>query len=222
MIYKSAAMCQESTMEYLAVKLDLKRASPESGEVEGYAALFGVEDEGGDTIEAGAFSPIKRSVKMLFQHESFSLPVGVWDEVREDTKGLLVKRRISGEIEQGRELKAMIEMGAIDSLSIGYRTLDSEADGDGRLLKKIDLFEVSFVTFPMQPGARLDLNSLSTVRDLEMALRDAGFSRKVATGVAAHGFKGLSGQREAGRDEPEAKEIATVLEKIAQLREAME
>lgn len=208
-------------MEYSSIKLDIKRAS--KGTVEGYGSLFDIADERGDIIEPGAFNPIKRNVKMFLQHDSSALPVGVWDEVREDAKGLFVKGRISTDIERGRELATMINMGAIDGLSIGYRTLEFEtrSGGEGRLLKMIDLFEVSFVTFPMQPGALLDLNSLTTVRELETALRDAGFSRKTATGIAAHGFQGLSGQRDAGRDELGDEEFATILKQISKLSEAI-
>ena len=193
----------------------------ESGAVAGHAALFDIADENGDIIESGAFDPIKRNVKMLHEHNMSNLPVGVWDDVREDDKGLFVKGRVSDKLEKGRELLAMIDMGAVDGLSIGYKTLEFERKGDGRLLKKIDLFEVSLVSFPMLPGARLDLASISTVRQFEMALRDAGFSRKVATGIAAHGFKGMSEQRDAERDGPGAEEIAAILGKIADLSEAM-
>lgn len=209
-------------MEYSTIKLDVKRTA-NSGVVEGHAALFDVVDDSGDVIESGAFEPLQRNIKMLLQHDSHSLPVGVWDDVHEDAKGLFVKGRISTDIEKGRELLTMIGLGAIDGLSIGYRTLEFEAKagGDGRLLKKVDLFEVSFVTFPMQSGARLDLSSLSTVRELEMALRDAGFSRKTATGIAAYGFHGLSGQRDAARDNLGGEEIATILERISNLSEAI-
>ena len=209
-------------MEYCSIKLDVKHAD-DKGAVEGHAALFGTADQNGDIIEPGAFEPIKRSVKMFVQHNSFGLPIGVWDDVHEDTKGLFVKGRISTEVEKGRELLAMIELGAIDGLSIGFKTLKFEArkNNEGRLLKKLDLFEVSFVSFPMHPGAVLDLNSLTTVRELELALRDAGFSRKSATGIAAHGFHGLSDQRDAGRQEQEDKAIAAILAKINNLNEAI-
>ena len=96
-----------------------------------------------------------RSVKMLWQHDP-SQPIGVWDEVREDGTGLYVKGRILIEVEKGREAAALLAAGAIDGLSIGYRTLRAEKDGKGRrLLSELELWEVSLVTFPMLPEARV-------------------------------------------------------------------
>ena len=92
---------------------------------------------------------------MLWQHDP-AQPIGVWDEVREDERGLFVKGRILTEVERGREAVALIEAGAIDGLSIGYRTLRSVKDGKGgRRLSELELWEVSLVTFPMLPDARV-------------------------------------------------------------------
>lgn len=130
--------------------------------IEGYASLFGRRDQGGDVVQKGAYgASLKalagagRRVKMLWQHDP-SRPIGVWDEVREDATGLYVKGRILTEVAQGREAAALLGAGAIDGLSIGYRTLRAERDGKGRrLLAELDLWEVSLVTFPMLPEARV-------------------------------------------------------------------
>lgn len=130
--------------------------------VEGYASLFGKRDQGGDVVQAGAYAKslaglkaAGRSVKMLWQHDP-SAPIGVWDEVREDATGLYVKGRILTEVERGREAAALLAAGAIDGLSIGYRTLRAERDGKGqRHLVELELWEVSLVTFPMLPEARV-------------------------------------------------------------------
>ena len=97
-------------------------------EIAGYASLFGAEDQGGDVVEAGAYwRSLKslerqgRRVKMLWQHDP-AQPIGVWDEVREDARGLYVKGRLLESVEKAREAAALIEAGAIDGLSIGYRT----------------------------------------------------------------------------------------------------
>ena len=134
--------------------------------VEGYASLFGVKDQGGDVVQAGAYrtslarlAAKKAKVKMLWQHDP-AQPIGVWDEVREDATGLWVKGRILTEVERGREAAALLAAGAIDGLSIGYRTLKSERDGKGRrLLSELELWEVSLVTFPMLPEARVQAKS---------------------------------------------------------------
>ena len=130
--------------------------------VEGYASLFGKRDQGGDTVAKGAYAAsLKalasggRRVKMLWQHDP-GQPIGVWDEVREDAQGLYVKGRILTEVAKGREAAALLTAGAIDGLSIGYRTLRAEKDGKGRrVLSELELWEVSLVTFPMLPDARI-------------------------------------------------------------------
>ena len=130
--------------------------------VEGYASLFGKTDQGGDIVQKGAYAAsLKRlaarqgRVKMLWQHDP-GQPIGVWDEVREDATGLWVKGRILPQVERGREVAALVQAGAIDGLSIGYRTVKAERDGKGkRLLSELELWEVSLVTFPMLPEARV-------------------------------------------------------------------
>ncbi len=131
--------------------------------IEGYASLFGKADQGGDVVQPGAYATslkalerADRRVKMLWQHDP-SQPIGVWDEVREDDRGLYVKGRILTEVEKGREAAALIGAGAIDGLSIGYRTKRAEKTARGeRLLHDLELWEVSLVTFPMLPEARVD------------------------------------------------------------------
>lgn len=134
--------------------------------VAGYASLFGVRDQGGDVVAKGAYAASLTRlgarggrVKMLWQHDP-GQPIGVWDEVREDATGLWVKGRILTEVEKGREVAALLAAGAIDGLSIGYRTVKAERDGKGqRLLQELELWEVSLVTFPMLPQARVAAKS---------------------------------------------------------------
>jgi Escherichia/Staphylococcus phage prohead protease len=131
--------------------------------IAGYASLFGLRDKGGDMVMAGAY---KRSlaalfaagqlVKMLWQHDP-GQPIGVWDEVREDSRGLFVRGRILADVARGREAAALVAAGAIDGLSIGYRTLRAQKGaGGGRALCDLELWEVSLVTFPMLQQARVD------------------------------------------------------------------
>ncbi len=130
--------------------------------IEGYASIFGLKDQGGDVVQPGAYAAsLKvlaeegRRVKMLWQHDP-AQPIGVWDEVLEDERGLWVKGRILTDIDRGREAAALIEAGVIDGLSIGYRTKRAEKDARGqRLLHDLELWEVSLVTFPMLPEARV-------------------------------------------------------------------
>ena len=152
--------------------------------VEGYASLFGITDQGGDRVERGAYSRSLaelakkgRPVRMLWQHDP-AQPIGVWDEVREDERGLYVKGRLLPDVAKGREAAALIQAGAIDGLSIGYRTKRAQKTAEGgRLLHDLELWEVSLVTFPMLPearvGAKADTPEAETLRQLAAAFRDA-------------------------------------------------
>lgn len=156
--------------------LEVKFARPETGftvtdgcVVSGYASLFGRVDQGGDVVQAGAYAAslkalaaAGRRVKMLWQHDP-GQPIGVWDEVHEDARGLFVKGRILTEVAQGREAAALLAAGAIDGLSIGYRTVKATRDAQGRrLLGEVELWEVSLVTFPMLPEARVATKEAET------------------------------------------------------------
>ncbi len=130
--------------------------------IAGYASLFGTLDKGGDTVATGAYRASLAAlqsrntrVKMLWQHDPGE-PIGVWDEVREDQRGLFVRGRLLQETRRGHEAAVLVAAGAIDGLSIGYRTRRAgRSDDGGRLLQEIELWEVSLVTFPMLPEARV-------------------------------------------------------------------
>lgn len=151
----------------------------EGAEIVGYASLFGAEDQGGDVVQRGAYSAslaklasAGRSVKMLWQHDP-TRPIGVWDDVREDGRGLLVRGRLLLEVQAAREAHSLLKAGAIDGLSIGYRTVRSEKAAEGRrLLHEIELWEVSLVTFPMLPEARVQADVSDPEADLARALAD--------------------------------------------------
>ncbi len=153
-------------------------------EISGYASVFNLADQGGDVVQAGAYTRslhrIKAAggaVKMLWQHDPTE-PIGVWDEVREDKHGLWVKGRLLPDVARGREAAALVRAGAIDGLSIGYRTVRATKNDKGqRLLSELELWEVSVVTFPMLPEARVaakgDTPDDAILRDLAAAFRDA-------------------------------------------------
>ena len=152
--------------------------------IEGYASFFGDADQGGDIVEPGAYAAslarLKaegRQVKMLWQHDP-AQPIGLWDEVREDGRGLFVKGRLLDSVARAREAAELIRAGAIDGLSIGYRTRRATKDSKGRRrLHELELWEVSLVTFPMLPSARLgakgDAADPHGLRELAEALRGA-------------------------------------------------
>lgn len=132
-------------------------------EISGYASLFWTRDLNDDVAAAGCFGEsLARTgagaVKMLHQHDS-AAPVGVWDEIVEDDRGLYVRGRIIPAGPAGRLCAALVKSGVVDGLSIGFRTLKARPDDSRRLrvLSAVELWEVSIVTFPMLPGARLSL-----------------------------------------------------------------
>src|SRR5690348_194725 len=131
------------------------------GAVEGYASLFGEVDEARDMVMRGAFAQTlasrgMRRIPMLFQHDP-SEPVGIWLELREDHRGLFARGRLIPEVARGRELLSLLRAGAIDGLSIGFRTLKARLDPSTRVrrLLAVDLWEISIVTFPLLIGARV-------------------------------------------------------------------
>lgn len=126
--------------------------------IAGYASLWGVADLAGDVLVKGAFAASLAqagpgAIKMLHQHGE-AVPVGVWDEMLEDEQGLFVRGRIMDWTPEGRLAQALIRAGALDGLSIGYRSRRAHREGRLRVLSEVDLWEVSLVTFPMLPGAR--------------------------------------------------------------------
>ncbi len=127
--------------------------------VEGYAALFGVEDHMRDIVRAGAFAAsLKRRVEplpMLLEHDA-RLLVGRWSDVREDARGLWLLGEIRDELPGAARAKRAIARG-IDGLSIGFVPVVQHRSGANRVLTEIELLEVSIVTHPMQPHARLTL-----------------------------------------------------------------
>lgn len=143
-------------------RFDGELALKDGAVIAGHASLFGAADQGGDVVQKGAYAAslarLKREgvgVKMLWQHDP-TRPIGVWDEVGEDERGLFVKGRLLLEVQAAREAHALLQAGAIDGLSIGYRTVRAEKGAGGRrLLHEIELWEVSLVTFPMLPQARV-------------------------------------------------------------------
>ena len=179
------------------------------GSFSGYASLFGRVDLGRDVVERGAFSRSlaergAAGVRMLFQHDP-NQPIGAWTEIREDGRGLFVRGRLTPGVAKSREVLELMRGGALDGLSIGFRTVRARNEPSGvRRILEADLWEISVVTFPMLPGARVEsikgggARSLPTTREFERWLtRDAGLTRSDARKVIAKGFASLLSERDA-------------------------
>ena len=169
-----------------------------SGQFSGYASVFGHVDLGRDVIEPGAFSVSlsKRGaggVRMLYQHDPAE-PIGCWTVIREDAHGLYVEGRLSPGVERAAEVQALMKSGALDGLSIGFQTVRAKADRKGvRHILEADLWEISVVTFPMQPAARVsNVKNARFFRDPETELSIS--LRRAARRMAASHFRRPAGK----------------------------
>jgi len=207
----------ETETKYLDITCEWKIEQDEEDENEGrfsgYASIFGNKDLGNDVVEKGAFTKSLRKkspkqIKMLFMHKTDE-PIGVYEKMEEDEKGLRVQCKLALGTQRGKEVYELMKMGAIDGLSIGYRVdakgYNYDDDGKKRMLKNVDLMEISAVTFPMNPKARIRKvkGAECTIREWEEMLRDvAGLSRNESKIGAKALTKALS-QRDVDDGMPE-------------------
>ena len=222
-------------IEHKSVALEVKEIDSD-GTISGYGSIFNNVDQGGDIVMPGAFKAscenMRRGgmkLKMLWQHDP-SQPIGVWDVVNEDEKGLRVQGRVLSDVARGKEAVALLKAGAIDGLSIGYRTVDSDyrdtERGTYREIKEAELWETSLVTFPMNPGATVtDVKQLSSPREVEQLLRKSGVPGTFAKLLATHGYEGAmerlnKDQRDAGKDEAKAEALSGLVTKLQGLKES--
>lgn len=204
--------------KHLDFKTEIKALS--NMQFEAYAATFGNKDHHDDVIEKGAFldTLTKRMPKLLYQHNTSQI-VGVIKSAVEDSNGLLISGMFI-DTPLGNQVYQEVKAGAIDQMSIGFSPIDVEYDGDVRKIKKIALYEASFVTFPANEMARVvsvKADDIATIRDFEKALRELGFSKEKAVAIASNGFKSKDTERDVevnsndtGR-EAEANELKSLI-----------
>lgn len=191
------------------------------GTVEGYGSVFGVKDSYADIIQKGAFADsikthreAKSMPALLWQHDA-AQPIGIWTEMAEDDNGLKLKGKLAMDTAKGKEAHALLKMGAISGLSIGFMTKQSEYDEktEIRTLTEVDIWEVSLVTFPANTKARVtnvkSVDDLQTLKDAERILRDSGFSKQDATSFVSR-VKTLSSRS----DSDEMGELKTALQRL--------
>lgn len=224
-------------MERLSCGLVEIKFAPEGMSFDGYGAVFGNVDSYGDVIEAGSFASYLSDVQagkqnwpaMLLQHGGYGMtaedmtPIGVWTSLAEDGKGLKVSGKLA-DTPRGREIYALMKMEprpAIDGLSIGYIAKDweprSKPEDPRRRLKRIDLVEISPVTFPANGKARVSsvksIEELGSLRDAEEMLRARGWSKTEAVALVAK-IKGLGpgdpAKSDGGRGDPVAELVAAL------------
>jgi HK97 family phage prohead protease len=195
----------------------LKFAS-DAGEFEGYASVFNSNDAVGDTILPGAFQKSLdegRTPAMFINHDHRGIPVGRWIEMYEDSHGLVAKGVIDVSHSQGKDLYPAMKDGRMSGLSIGFgmnqKDYDRKDEG-GRLIKNVDLREVSVVTYPCEDQARISavksalLADIQNFRDAENFLRDVGGMTRSEAKTFLSLCKAIH-RRDVGREDAESKTI---------------
>lgn len=187
---------------------ELKELS-DSGEFSGYGAVFGNVDSWNDVIEKGAFKRTLKEAKqlpaMLWQHRLDQV-IGKYVNMQEDDRGLYVEGKLANTT-LGKDVYELLKMKAVNGLSIGYSTVGDGYEYDEktgvRILRDVNLWEVSLVTLPANDEARVSdvknllfAGELPTQREFEKFLRDAGFSQKQAKAVISQGYKAIADQRD--------------------------
>ena len=211
-------MLTRKTLDYSDCGIKFATAGT-SSDFSGYASTFNGLDTYGDRILPGAYDSVVKSIaagaarmpKMFINHKAWELPIGKWTVLSQDGVGLKVHGELTPGNPAAASVRASMEHGTVDGLSIGFRLLKGDTEvvqekgQDIRLIKNIsELVEISVVTFPADEDARVDPTSLKsavetieTIRDLEAFLRDAGLPRSLAKAAAGQA-KRIFDRRDVG------------------------
>ena len=191
----------------LSFEMSVKAASGDDeanyGYFEGYGSVFGAVDSYREVVEKGAFADSlkKKMPKLLIQHSSWMVG-GKFLEAREDDKGLWLRGRLNLKVQHAREAYELIKDDSFSGMSIGFNTIEERFDKASGItyLEKLDLWEVSLVTFPANTLANVERvkSAPNTIRSFEDCLRDAGFSRADAEYIAQHGYRSYEARRDGG------------------------
>ena len=185
----------------------------------GYASVFNGLDAYGDMIAPGAYSDTlkerSRPIRMRWNH--FGPVIGKYTHIEEDEKGLYVEGELTPGHSTAMDVAASMRHGSVDGLSIGYIVRDYEDRGDARLLKQIDLVEISVVEEPADEmaliGSVKNFEQISELKELEKLLRDAGgFSRKEAMLVISTAKRLV--QSDSDADKAEVKKMSGLFESL--------
>lgn len=181
--------------------LQLKFAVGDKGEVSGYGSIFGNIDAAGERVMPGAFSMSIASHRMsgtapvmLWQHQS-AQPIGRWTLFEEDSFGLRMEGMFNLNTNGGRDAFEHVKAGDVSGLSIGFEPVRKKRRDDLVIeLLEVKLWEVSVVSFPANPKARVTNVKCHSRADVERLLREGGLPRKAAEKIAAGGWPLLAGQ----------------------------
>ena len=210
-------------MNRKSFNLEIK-AVQEDGFFSGYGAVFGNVDWYNDVILHGAFQKSlqrweeKGKMPPVLWNHNDGEPIGVYTNIYEDEKGLFVEGRLLiDDVPRAKSTHALLKAGAIDGLSIGYKTKKANQQTNGiRELIELDLGEISIVTMPANEESlitsvksKLEEGELPTLPEFEKFLRESGFSKTQATAIAGKGLRHLLSESED--EKLQAKSISTAL-----------
>tara|TARA_R110000851_G_scaffold312144_2_gene472627 strand:+ start:130 stop:963 length:834 start_codon:yes stop_codon:yes gene_type:complete len=222
---------EKASEQFLDIKAEISAVDEEDeeyGVFEGYGSIFNNTDLGNDVIVNGAFTKsIKKTgakgVKLLYQHKT-DMPIGVYESIEEDEKGLKVRGRLAMKTQAGRETYELMKMGALDGLSIGFRTSPKGQSYDPktrvRKINEVELMEISVVTFPMNPKAKVQKvkGQELSIREWENGLRDAFSLSRSEAKMAAKAVQDAFTQRDAEEKvNPDVESIKNLTQKLKTL-----
>jgi HK97 family phage prohead protease len=205
--------------EIKSIAFEIKNFDEEKGVFEGYGSIFGNKDSYNDIVHKGAFIKTleKRKPAMLWQHKTDE-PIGTWEEVREDEKGLFVKGSLEIESDFGKRVYGLLKKGALSGLSIGYSIPKGGSDIDKenkvRNLREVKLFEVSLVTMPANEESLIDtvksIEQFTCMKDCEAFLMEKGLNRNERNTLISK-LKEFSKKREVEDEKAKKREVEAKL-----------
>lgn len=212
----------------ITVPLDIKALR--TREIQGHGSVFGNVDLGGDVVARGAFAETlaqhkaNETLPQMFWMHNWEKVAGRWDDMSEDKRGLAVKGTLAKTV-LGDEMRELLSMKAVRGLSIGFFIKDADYNDDGvRVIKSVDLHEVSLVSLAMNPLAQVEAvksrlsaagEYVPTAREFERKLRDVGLSQSVAKRLVSAAFE----DQTRDVDQVENEGIAELLETIGKVND---
>lgn len=203
-------------------QFELKRAEVTAqGRFVGIASAFGVKDRHGDVVERGAFASTIQFLQkqgarlpLLWQHKQDE-PIGHIVSLEERDDGLHIEGQLIMALRNAKTAYDLMEAGAA-YISYGYEVTAGEPmRGGGTRITGVDLGEISIVSTPANPYARVtSVKSaiLSSPVEFEKAARELlGLSNREAKKLARGGWSALADTN------PEHTAIEAALTRITEL-----
>lgn len=216
---------KKTNLKHMALPVSIKSVDEAAGTFTGYASVFGNVDSHREIVDKGAFSKsikARKKFPMLWSHDTYTPPIGVWSELKEDDKGLYAEGQLFLENNPlAQQVHAAMKAEILEELSIGYipKVMTNRDEKTGiRHLKEVDLKEISVVLFASNSEARIDAvketieaGGMPTMKEFEKLLREAGFSKSQAAAIVTRGYAHLL---RSESDNDADSDVKTMLERL--------